>query len=298
MTRSLVVATAQYPIDWFDSFAAYEEKIAGWVAEATDDGAELLVFPEYGAMELASLAGAEVAGDLDASLAAVAGLMDEADRLHTVMARVHGVHILAATGPRRDEMERITNPARLFSPSGSVGVQAKQIMTPFETDWGVEGVPGLTLFDIGKAKVGIAICYDIEFPLISRAFAEAGADVILCPSNTETRAGAWRVRVGARARALENQCWTVVSPTVGMAPWSPVVDVNHGRAAIFGPPDRFFPESGILVDGEWDEPGWVLGTLNLDLMAEVRVEGNVRTFRDWPLQAGLGELPPVEVVRL
>lgn len=298
MSRSLVVATAQYPIDWFDSFSAYEEKIADWVVEATDDGAELLVFPEYGAMELASLAGKEVAGDLNASLTAVAGLMDEADRLHAVMARVHGVHILAATGPRRDERGRISNAAKLFAPNGAVGVQPKQIMTPFETEWGVSGIAGLKVFETARTRIGIAICYDIEFPLIARALAVAGAEVILAPSNTETRAGAWRVRAGARARALENQCWTVVSPTVGMAPWSPAVDINHGRAGIFGPPDRYFPESGILVDGEWDNPGWVIGTLNLDLVAEVRAQGNVRTFRDWSRQQGLGDLPEVEVVPL
>ncbi|PLX36072.1 MAG: amidohydrolase [Hyphomicrobiales bacterium] len=298
MSRSLVVATAQYPIDWLDSFAAYEEKIADWVVGAVDDGAELLVFPEYGAMELASLAGAEIAGDLAGSLNAVSGFLEESDRLHEVMARIHGVHILAATGPRRAKSGRITNEAKLFAPNGEIGVQPKQIMTPFESDWGVVGVPGLKVFDIGKAKIGISICYDIEFPLIARALAMAGAEVILAPSNTETKAGAWRVRTGARARALENQCWTVVSPTVGKADWSPVVDLNHGRAGIYGPPDRYFPESGILVEGEWDDPTWVIGELNLDLVRQVRAHGNVRTFRDWTQQQGLGDLPQVDVVEL
>lgn len=46
------IAAAAYPLDWFDSFAAYEAKIATWVAEAAGQGANLLVFPEYGAMEL------------------------------------------------------------------------------------------------------------------------------------------------------------------------------------------------------------------------------------------------------
>ena len=68
---------------------------------------------------------------------------------------------------------------------------------------------------------GIAICYDIEFPLIAHAMARAGAELILAPSCTDTIAGANRVHVGARARALENQVYVAVAPTVGQAPWSP-----------------------------------------------------------------------------
>ena len=60
------IAAAAYPLDWFDDFNEYEAKLASWVEAA--EGADLLVFPEYGAMELASLGGREVAGDPEASL--------------------------------------------------------------------------------------------------------------------------------------------------------------------------------------------------------------------------------------
>ena len=56
------IAAAAYPLDWFDSFAEYEAKITRWVADAAGQGADLLVFPEYGAMELSTLGGSEVAG--------------------------------------------------------------------------------------------------------------------------------------------------------------------------------------------------------------------------------------------
>ena len=62
------IATAAYPLDVLTSWAQYEDKLAGWVAQAAGQGAELLVFPEYGAMELATLDGLEVAGDLERSL--------------------------------------------------------------------------------------------------------------------------------------------------------------------------------------------------------------------------------------
>ena len=92
------VATAAYPLDVLSSWAQYEDKIAAWVAEAAGEGADILVFPEYGAMELATLEGLEVAGDLEASLFAVSDRLPEADTLHGTLAQTHGVHILAASG--------------------------------------------------------------------------------------------------------------------------------------------------------------------------------------------------------
>ena len=98
-------------------------------------------------------------------------------------------------------------------------------MTRFEKEqWGIAGGETLKIFDIGETKIGIAICYDIEFPLIAHAMAAAGAELILAPSCTDTLAGANRVHVGARARALEKQIYVALSPTVGEAPWSPAVD--------------------------------------------------------------------------
>jgi len=52
-----------------------------------------------------------------------------------------------------------------------------------------------------------------------RGLAEAGAEIVLIPSCTERISGYHRVRTGAKARALENQIATVVSPTVGDALW-------------------------------------------------------------------------------
>ena len=67
------IATAAYPLDWFDTWTAFESKARAWVSEAAEQGAELLVFPEYGAMELASLAGRNVSMDMEQSLRAVSG---------------------------------------------------------------------------------------------------------------------------------------------------------------------------------------------------------------------------------
>lgn len=274
------IAAAAYPIDWFDNFDDYQAKLTRWVADA--DGADLLVFPEYGAMELASLGGRDVAGDLEASLHEVARHADAVALLHLQLAAQHGCHILAASGPVFHGA-RPFNRAVLYGPDGVIGHQDKQIMTRFEReDWDVTGNPGLRIFDTPLGRLGILICYDSEFPLLGRVLAQAGVDIILVPSCTDTVAGFNRVRIGCMARALESQCIVVQSPTVGACDWMPALDENRGRAAIYGPPDGFWPETGIIAEGEMDQPGWVTARIDIARVAQSRRDGAVLPFAHWP----------------
>ncbi len=281
--REIRIAAAAYPIDWQADFDAYEAKITAWVEGAAD--CDLLVFPEYGAMELAALGGPAVAGDLQASLREVARHEAARDALHARLAAAHGVHILAASGPAFAG-DTVLNRAVLFGPAGRIGHQDKQVMTRFEREeWHVAGAPGLRVFDTPVGRLGVAICYDSEFPLIARRLAEAGVEVLLVPSCTDTVAGFNRVRIGAMARALESQCVVVHAPTVGAVDWNPALDENRGRAAIYAPPDGLWPETGIVAEGGMDAPGWVKATVDLDRVAESRRDGRVLPFRHWPESA-------------
>ena len=282
MSRPVRIAAAAYPFDWFDDLSAYEAKITRWVAEAAD--CDLLVFPEYGAMELASLGGPAIARDLEASLHEVARHEAVRDAIHARLAAEHGCHILAASGPAFPAPgARPVNRAVLFGPQGRIGHQDKQIMTRFEReDWDVTGAPGLAVFDTPVGRLGITICYDSEFPLLARRLAEAGAEIILAPSCTDSVAGFMRVRIGCMARALENQCVVVQAPTVGNCDWNPAIDENRGIAAIYAPPDGLWPETGIVAEGAMDAPGWVKAEIDLDRIAESRRNGRVLPFAHWP----------------
>ena len=279
------IAAAQYPLDRFDSLSSYVDKQARWVSEAAAAGAQLLVFPEYGAMEYAAPDHAASA-DLAASLLAVSNAFPLLDAAHTALAREHGVHILSASGPTADGAGGFVNRARLFTPSGRVGVQDKLIMTPFEVSWGIRPGHENRVFQTALGRIGIAICYDSEFPLLVRAQAEAGADIILIPSCTEFLSGFQRVRTAAMARALENGCVTVQSPTVGDAPWSPAVDHNSGRAGIFVPSEHGLSDTGIVAEGAPDRPQWVHGTVDIARLHRVRTSGEMRNAQDWSRQAG------------
>ncbi len=291
------IAAAAFPLEWHDRWNDYVGKLRLWVRSAAEEGAELLVFPEYGAMELASLAGEEIAGDLARSIDAVSERIDDVDGLHASLAREFGVHIAAATAPVRLEDGRAVNRARLFAPDGTQGHQDKLIMTRFERDeWMISPGDGVRVFDTALGRIGLLVCYDAEFPLIARAMVEAGAELLLVPSCTETARGYWRVRVGAQARALENQCISVQAPTVGDAAWSPAVDANVGAAGVFGPPDKGFPENGVIALGKMNDPGWTYAEVSLEDVRAVREDGTVLNHRHWTEQDD--RLAPVETVRL
>lgn len=278
------IAAAAYPLSFFTSFDDYSAKITAWVADAAGQGAELLVFPEYGAMELASLGGRAVAEDIEAALHEVARHGPAVDAVHCALAAQHGVYILGASAPCFIG-SRPVNRAIFYGPTGVIGHQDKQIMTRFERDtWDVVAGSGLPVFDTPLGKIGVVICYDSEFPLLARALVDAGAEILLAPSCTDSFAGFTRVRVGSMARALENQCIVVHAPTVGPCDFCPAVDVNIGSASIYGPPDRSFPENGIFVETPLNQPGWAVADVSLADVHEVRRDGGVLNHQHWAEQ--------------
>lgn len=312
------VAAAQYPIERPASWGALCDKLERWIAEAAAGGADIVAFPEYGAMEIAGVAEDRVAGDLALSLAAVAERLPELDRHLAGCARRHGIHVLAPSGPSRagqaraergrtqgsdgsdpSARPRYVNAARLIAPSGAIGVQEKLIMTPFERGWGISAGGPLRVFDTALGRIGVLICYDSEFPLLARAQAEAGARLLLVPSCTERVSGWSRIRAGAVARALENTIAAVTSPTIGEAPWSPAVDRNAGAAGVFVPAEASVSDTGVVAEGQLDRPMLVHAAVDLARLARLRAEGGeMRNAADWALQPGAGSLPPAEVVEV
>jgi predicted amidohydrolase len=283
---TLRVAAAQYPVDPVASLSAWEEKTARWVAEGAATGALLLVFPEYGAMEAAAAAGEAVSRDLARSLAAVADARAAMEATYARLAARHRVHILGASGPCRRADGHFVNAATLFAPAGGRSTQEKLVMTPFEAGWGVVAGSTVKVVDTTLGRIGIAICYDSEFPLIVRAMVEAGAELVLVPSCTERVSGANRIRAAALARALEGTIATVTASTVGDALWSPAVDRNRGRAGIYVPAEHALSETGVLAEGALDRPGWIAADLDLARLARLSAEGEMRNRADWALQPG------------
>ncbi len=223
----LTLATAQYPITEHQQWSDWQHHTETWVQHASQKNAQLLLFPEYGSMELVSIFSHDIRQDIRRQVVELSALQGDFCQVYADLARKYQVTIVAPSLPVV-ENGKSHNRAFVFSPKGLVGYQDKFFMTRFEAEeWGIQTAPKvLTLFEADWGSFGIQICYDVEFAIGSHLLCTAGASLILAPSCTETIRGATRVHVGARARALENQAFVAVSQTIGAAEWSPAVDIN------------------------------------------------------------------------
>ncbi|CDI07155.1 carbon-nitrogen hydrolase family protein [Agrobacterium pusense] len=286
MTR---LAASQYAIELIETWEAYTAHLSAVVREAKSEGAELLLLPEYSAMTLTGQLPPDIRSDLHRSIEEIQPMIPSWVELCEELARQHQILFQPGSAPVKDPDGKFRNRAWLFGPDGLIGYQDKQIMTRFEREqWNIHaGVEGLKAFDTQIGRLGILICYDNEFPMLGRRLAELGVELVLAPSCTDTLAGAYRVRIGAQARALENQYAVLSSPTAGEAPWSPAVDENRGRAALYVPSDYGMPASGIVAESESDavtQSSLLIADIDLAAVARLRTEGQVATRRDWPEQ--------------
>jgi len=290
------LAACQYAIDLLETWDAYAAHLSELCEEAAAEGSQLLLLPEYAGLVLSGQLPAAERGDLQGSIVGIQPLIPAWRELCEGLARRLQIYLQPGSLPVLDADGRYRNRAWLFGPEGCLGYQDKLMMTRFEREeWNIAGGrEGLRVFDTSLGRLGILICYDSEFPLLARHLAEAGADLILVPSCTDTVAGFHRVRVGAQARALENQFAVLQSPTVGLAPWSPALDENVGKAGLYVPPDRGMPADGVVAQSEELCPElsqWLHAGLDLDEVRRVRTDGQVFIRRDWPEQLRVLGLP-------
>jgi predicted amidohydrolase len=279
------IAVAKYTIDAPQRFDDFCEKQTRWLREAALAGARIAVMPEYLSLELAATFSSEIYGDLRTSFAAIQRYRRAWLGLFTDLSHRTGMYVVSGSFLLEESSGRYRNRADLFSPGGGHAWQDKLQLTGFEKKTGaIDGGDAVKVFDIDDLRVGIAVCYDIEFPLPVRAQREAGAQLLLVPSCTDTVAGATRVRVGCLARALENRCFVAQAVTAGEAGWSPALDTNTGEATVYAPMDVGFPADGIVAS-TIDSQRWAYADFDPQLLHDSRERSQVTNDLDWPGQS-------------
>ncbi|PWA13069.1 amidohydrolase [Pueribacillus theae] len=170
------------------------------------------------------------------------------------------------------------NIAYIFQPDGTYVEHKKTHIFPAEADWWTKEGSELQVYEIGPAKIGIAICYEAEIPEVSHILSEKGAEIIFCPSYTFTEHGFWRVRHCAQSRAIENQVYFVHCPTVG-EPGSPI-NKGYGRASILSPCDTAWPPNGVVAEAETNKNMVITGVVDIEELYKNRENGAATTFKD------------------
>jgi predicted amidohydrolase len=278
------VAVAKYTIDAPRDFADFADKQARWLGEARAGGAGLALLPEYLSLELGATFDDATRDDLHATLAATQAYHAAWMELFALLARELRLHVVAGSFLLDVGRGRYRNRSYAFSPDGSHVWQDKLRLSVSEKQVQViEPGDALKVFDVGDVRAGISVGYDSEFPLPVRAQCEAGARLLLVPSSADTDAGASRVRVGCLARALENRCFVAQAVTAGVAPWSPVLDVSTGEAALIAPMDVGMPSDGMIVQTRGHQH-WAIADLDFAGLEASRSHAQVVNDRDWASQ--------------
>ncbi len=195
------------------------------------------------------------------------------------MALSYNINIVTGSMPEyRDE--KLYNVSYLCRRDGTWDCQYKLHITPDEAHyWGLKGGDELKIFNTDIGKVGILVCYDAEFPELSRYLAEKGMNILLIPYWTDTKNAYLRVRRCAQARAIENECYVAISGSVGNLPKVENMDIQYSQSAVFTPSDFAFPHDAISAEATPNTEMTLMVDLDLDLLKELREQGSVRNVR-------------------
>lgn len=173
------------------------------------------------------------------------------------------------------------NAGYLCRRDGTVERYEKLHVTPDEARiWGMKGGSQLRSFDTDCGRIGILICYDSEFPELSRILADDGMDILFVPFLTDTQNGYSRVRNCARARAIENECYVAIAGSVGNLPKVHNMDIQFAQSVVFTPCDFGFPTEGIKAEATPNTEMILIADVDLDLLRELNEFGSVRNLKD------------------
>lgn len=164
---------------------------------------------------------------------------------------------------------------------GSLERYEKIHVTPDEAKvWGMQQGNHLQTFKTDAGKIGILICYDSEFPELSRLLADEGMDILFVPFLTDTQNGYARVRFCAQARAIENECYVAIAGSVGNLPNVNNMDIQYAQSAVFTPCDFAFPSNGIKAETTPNTEMILVADIDLSLLRELHNFGAVKNLKD------------------
>ncbi|WP_010135894.1 carbon-nitrogen hydrolase family protein [Ochrovirga pacifica] len=192
----------------------------------------------------------------------------------------YNINIITGSMPEiKDNL--LYNVGYLCKRDGSTERYEKLHVTPDEAKvWGLQGGTQIKTFDTDCGKIGILICYDVEFPELSRLLADEGMDILFVPFLTDTQNGYSRVRHCAQARAIENECYVAIAGSVGNLPKVHNMDIQYAQSMVFTPCDFSFPANGIKAEATTNTEMILIADIDLDLLRELNQFGSVRNLRD------------------
>ncbi len=238
---------------------------------------DFALFPEYFNAPL--MAKYNHLGEADA-IKKLAGYTEDVVQAFSKLSISYNINIITGSMPELVG-DVLHNVGYLCKRDGTIEKYEKLHVTPDEEKvWGLKGGNILKTYETDCGKIGILICYDVEFPELSRLLADEEMDILFVPFLTDTQNGYSRVRYCAQARAIENECYVAIAGSVGNLPNVHNMDIQYAQSMVFTPCDFPFPTNGIKSEATPNSEMILISDLDLDLLKELHNYGSVKNLKD------------------
>ncbi|MFH1913616.1 MAG: bifunctional GNAT family N-acetyltransferase/carbon-nitrogen hydrolase family protein [Pseudomonadota bacterium] len=276
-TKSIArIGVVQWEMRRFENFDEFMRQVEFFVDTVSDYKADIVLFPELLNAPLIR----HYDGHPSEAMRQLSEYTEPMRQAMTEMALSYNINIVAGSVPELSEDGKLYNVSYLCRRDGTWDSQSKLHITPDEdAHWGFTGGHELKVFDTDVGKVGILICYDVEFPELARLQTLRGMKLLLVPFWTDTKTGYLRVRRCAQARAIENECFVAISGSVGNIPQVETMGIQYSQSAIFTPSDFPFPHDAIASEVTPGIETTLITDVDMDLLKELRAQGSVRNVR-------------------
>jgi len=271
------IGLVQWQMRDYGSLDGFLQQVEYFIDAVSDYGSDFVVFPElFNAPLMAEFSQMDSAQ----AIRGVAKYTEEIRNWFVGKAVAYNVNIITGSMPILIE-DALYNISYLCRRDGTYDHYIKIHPTPSEVyAWGIKGGNELKTFDTDCGKIGIQICYDVEFPEPSRILAEEGMQILFVPFLTDTQHAFNRVRFCAQARAIENECYVAIAGCVGNLPKVNNMDLQYAQSAVLTPSDFAFPVTGVKADATTNTEMVVIADVDLVLLKELHAFGSVQTKKD------------------
>jgi predicted amidohydrolase/GNAT superfamily N-acetyltransferase len=267
----------QWQMRQFPNMDKFFEQVEFFVDVLSEYKSDFAVFPEFFNSPL--LAEYNHLSEYE-SMRELAKKTKEIQEKISEYAIAYNVNIIAGSMPVV-ENGHLYNVAYLCHRNGKLSEYRKIHITPNESKYyGITGGDKIAVINTDCGKIGILICYDVEFPELPRLLALQGMKILFVPYLTDTQNAYIRVRHCAMARAIENECYVAIAGCVGNLPGVNNMDIQFGQAAVFTPSDFAFPMNAIKAEATPNTEMTLIADVDLNHLKDLHHFGSVRTMTD------------------
>lgn len=275
--KTIRIGLVQWQMRLFPDIDAFYEQVEFFVDAVSGYKSDFIVFPEFFNTPL--LHPYNHLPEMEAMRKLAEQTAEIVERIQQY-ALAYNVNIISGSMPIV-ENNKLYNATYLCHRSGKTDEYRKIHITPNEQKYyGMVGGDKIQVFDTDCGKVGILICYDVEFPELSRIYADQGMQILFVPFLTDTQNGYTRVRHCAQARAIENECYVAIAGCVGNLPKVNNMDIQFAQSAVFTPSDFAFPTNAVKAETTPNTEMMLVVDVDLHLLDEIHHFGTVRILKD------------------